>query len=154
MTARKTIAAALLTKLTAGGAFTASGRRDSKPEQAASIGAPGLFLLKPREVYTYESGANGVPPVRDLHFLALIYTDVGTTDPTQVPADVIDDLLDAIDTALAPSPSDQVMNGARQTLGGIVYDCRIEGDVDIAPGDVQGKGMVLVPIRVVLNQYP
>lgn len=154
MASRKAIAAALLKQLTSGGQFTLSGRRDRAPEQAASPEKPGLFLIKPRESYKYASEEeHGVPPVRDLQFLAAVYTDVGA-DPNAVPADLIDDLLDAIDTALAPPAMDQLQNGGRQTLGGLVYDCRIEGDVELAPGDEQGKGQVAIPIRVILGQYP
>ena len=154
MASRKAIAAALLTQLTSGGQFTTYGRRNAAPEQAASPGKPGLFLIKPRESYKYANEEqHGVPPVRDMEFLAAMYTDVGA-DATAVPADVIDDLLDAIDTALAPPVLDQLQNGGRQTLGGLVYDCRIEGDVELAPGDEQGKGQVAIPIRVILGQYP
>lgn len=152
-TTRKAIAAALLKQLTSGGQFIAMGRRDNRPEQAASPGKPGLFLLKPREAYSYGTDERGMPPVRDLQFQALIYTDVGT-DPAAVPADLLDDLLDALDGLLAPGGQDQLVNGGRQTLGGIVYDCRIEGDIELAPGDVQGKGMLLVPLRVIVNGYP
>lgn len=152
---RKAIAAALLAQLTAGGQFTgATGRRDNDPEQAASPGKPGLTLVKPREKYSYENEEKrGVPPVRDLYFLAVVYTDV-SGDSAAVPADDIDDLLDALDAALAPSVVDQLQNGGRQTLGGLVNDCRIEGDVDLAPGDKQGKGETTVPIHVVLKSYP
>jgi hypothetical protein len=154
MSSRKAIAKALLDQLTAGGAFSNNGRRDRAPEQAASPGKPGIFLLKPREQYRYGSDNElGVPPVRELYFMAVIYTDVGS-DATAVPADVIDDLLDAVDLALAPSVLDQLKNGSRQTLGGVVYDCRIEGELELAPGDLQGKGQTAVPIRVILNQYP
>ena len=154
MTARKAIAAALLAQLTSGGQFFKKGRRDRAPEQAASPGKPGLYLVKPREHYTWsEDASRGVPPTRELYFLAVIYTDVGK-DAEAVPADIIDDLLDALDQALAPSYTDQISNGGRQTLGGLVYDCRIDGDIESGPGDNQGKGETAVPITVTLNQYP
>src|ERR1700728_4961621 len=153
MIARKSIAAALLTQLTEGGYFAKSGRRDRAPEQAATPNAPGLYLLKPRESYRYSDDAErGLPPVRELLFFALVYTDVGS-NAAAVPADIIDNLLDALDQALAPSPTDQITNGGRQTLGGLVYDCRIDGEVECAPGDLQGKGQTVVPIKVTLNQY-
>lgn len=153
MASRKQIAAALLAQLNGGNKFVKTGRRDNAPEQAASPGEPGLFLIKPRESYSYDKDQNGVPPVRELRFLAVVYTDVGT-DPNAVPADVIDDLLDAIDAALAPTVVDQINNGGRQTLGGLVYDCRIVGEPELAPGDSQGKGQTIVPVHVTLNQYP
>ena len=154
MASRKAIAAALLAQLNAGGQFANVGRRDRAPEQAAAPNRPGLFLLKPREHYRYDGDDRGVPPVRELSFLAVIYTDVGT-DAKAVPADIIDDLLDAIDAALAPGVPDQMNNGARQTLGGLVYDCRIDGEAtECAPGDQVGKGETVVPIVVVMNGYP
>jgi hypothetical protein len=153
VTSRKSIAAALLAQLAQGGQFTKSGRRDRAPEQAAAPKAPGLYLVKPREAYLYSDDARGVPPTRELYFLAVIYTDVGK-EADAVPADIIDDLLDAVDQALAPSQVDQVTNGARQTLGGLVYDCRVEGEIECAPGDNQGKGQTAVPIKVTLKQYP
>jgi hypothetical protein len=153
MTTRKAIAAALLAQLTSGGQFTKKGRRDRAPEQAASPGAPGLYLLKPREEYKYGGDDRGMPPIREMSFLAIVYTDVGA-DATAVPADVIDDLLDAIDTALAATGVDLISNQGRQTLGGTVYDCRVEGEIEFAPGDSQGKGETAVPIRVILNSYP
>ena len=154
-TPRKAIAAALLTQLTAGNQFTNIGRRDRAPEQAAEPSQPGLYLLKAREHYKYDAGdkERGIPPIRELSFLAVIYTDVGANEQA-VPADVIDDLLDVIDQALAPGPMDQVTNGARQTLGGLVYDCRVEGQIELAPGDAQGKGTTIVPITVIINGYP
>jgi hypothetical protein len=116
-------------------------------EGAAAPGQPALFLIKPNENYVRDE--RGTPAARTIDFFAVIYTDVGI-DPNAVPADVIDDLLDVIDVQLAPSALDQLQNGGRQTLGGLVYDCRISGQPDIAPGDAQGKGETVIPIQVTL----
>lgn len=155
MASRKAIAAALLALLAPnGGPFASSSRRLAKPEQAAAPGAPALYLIKPKETYHYvDDTQQGVPPVRFMDFMAVIYTDVGDNQNT-APADVIDDLIDTIDAALAPSGLDQLQNGGRVTLGGLVYSARIEGDPFFAPGDVEGKGITTVPIRVWFNSYP
>jgi hypothetical protein len=147
MATRKQIAAALLALLTAGGQFVKSGRRLTSPEDAAEPGKPALFLIKPSE--SYQRDESGTPPVRTLQFYATIYTDVGN-DPNAVPADIMDDLLDVLDAQLAPNFADQVSGGGRQTLGGLVYDCRIVGDPDIGPGDPQGKSIAVIPIHVTL----
>lgn len=150
MPTRAAVAAALLKQLTAGGQFTNSGRRDRAPEQAAEVGEPALYLLKPRERYRYANeDQRGIPPVRELVYWAVIYTNVGTNE-NAVPADVIDGLLDAVDVAMCSNLS---LDGL-QTLGGIVYDARIDGEVESAPGDVQGIGTTLIPIVVILNTYP
>lgn len=146
MATRKAIAAALLALLNGQSTFTKVGRRLVDPEQAAAVNQPGLFLIKPTEKYTRDD--RGTPGVKTMDFYAVIYTDVGN-DANAVPADVIDDLLDIIDVQLRPTGADLVETG-RQTLGGRVYDCRISGDPDIAPGDANGKGETVIPIEVIL----
>ncbi len=146
MTARKTIATRLLATLApTGGAFATSGRRLRDPEHVATASTPALFLVKPGERSIRESG---LPPRRVMEFLAVIYTDVGDAADA-IPADVVDDLLDVIDAALEPKGRDKLLGG-RQTLGDLVYDCVVDGDVELAPGDVQGKGTLVVPINVTL----
>jgi hypothetical protein len=54
--------------------------------------------------------------------------------------------LDRLDQALAP---DNLLTG-RCTLGGMVYSCIMDGDVEKAPGDVTGKSLAVVPISIVL----
>jgi len=51
-------------------------------------------------------------------------------------------ILDALEAALNPA------NGARQTLGGLVSHCRIEGAVLKDPGDLDGDGLLWVPIKI------
>jgi hypothetical protein len=153
MATRKAIAAALLAQLLtannylSSNKFVKSGRRLTKPEQAASPGAPGLYLVKPKERPEYTDGgkSRGVPPMREFYYLAVIYTNVGT-DATAVPADIIDDLLDAIDAALENNLDDE----GRQSLGGMVYDVRIEGESEFFPGDAVGTGESVIPITVVV----
>jgi hypothetical protein len=124
----------------------------TNPEGAAQPGKPALFLIKPDEKYE-DSNEGTTPPVRVLNFYAVIYTSVGN-DETAVPADVIDDLLDAVDNALKPPYVDQLKNGGRQTLGDLVYNAYVDGEPDIAPGDEQGIGTTVIPIKVVLKDYP
>lgn len=148
MPSRKSIMAALLAKLAPpGGAFPTSGRRLPDPEGVRGGPYPALYLIKPNERYD-RSASNTLPPKRLMETYAVIYTDVsGNSDA--VPADVVDDLLDIVDTALAPSPADQLRGGG-QTLGGLVVNCVIDGSLDIAPGDIQGKGTVVIPINITL----
>jgi hypothetical protein len=73
-----------------------------------------------------------------------IYTNVGK-DPNVIPAAQLNDLVDAIDAALAGS----AVTG-RQTLGGLVAHCWIEGEVMIDPGDLDGDGVAVIPVRILI----
>jgi hypothetical protein len=141
---RKAVAAALLAQLAPPGSpFTGSvGRRLRDPEGSAQPGQPGLFLIKPHE--RFDRSKSMLPPKRDLHFLAVIYTDV-SNDQTLIPADIIDDLIDYVEGQLAPDTAT-----GRQTLAGLVQSVMIDGDINFAPGDDIGKGETVIPIRVTL----
>lgn len=132
--------------------FPTVGRKLPDPNTLSGGQFPGLFVIKPDEQYAYDGEGNSVPPTRSLNFLAVVYTDY-TDDPAAVPADVLDDLMDGIDAALAP-PVANVLQGGRQTLGGLVENCVIVGEPKFFPGDEEGKGGFHVPLRVTLNQYP
>jgi hypothetical protein len=142
---RKQIAAALLAQIApTGSPFYAGnvGRRLRNPEGDAAPGQPGLFLIKPHEKFDHSKSM--LPAKRDLHFLAVIYTDVGG-DQTAVPADIIDDLVDYVEGQLQPDTAT-----GRQTLGGLVQSVLIDGDLNFTPGDKDGKGETLIPIRVTI----
>jgi hypothetical protein len=56
--------------------------------------------------------------------------------------------LDAIDAALAPRGGD--LASGRQTLGGAVYDCKIAGVPVRDTCDIDGDGLAVVSVRLVL----
>ncbi len=88
--------------------------------------------------------SNDINPKRILRPQLFIYT--AAKDETVIGATEINNILDALDEALAPTPS----QFGRQTLGGIVHNCRIEGDPFQDPGDLDGDGLIVVPIAIVL----
>lgn len=65
---------------------------------------------------------------------------------TDVPSTDINDVLDAFDVALAPSP----LNGSKQTLGGLVSHCWKEGVTQIVPGDLDGDAIAVIPLKVLV----
>jgi hypothetical protein len=65
-----------------------------------------------------------------------------------VSASAINAALDAIDAALAPSSADPALG--RQTLGGAVHDCKISGVPVRDTGDLDGDGLVVVSMRLIL----
>lgn len=73
-----------------------------------------------------------------------IYTD-DASDPNSVPSIMMNSILDAIDAAFAPDDP----NG-KCTLGGLVSSVRATGEVPIAPGDLGGPGISVVPLNVLV----
>lgn len=63
-----------------------------------------------------------------------------------------DEALTGLETMLRRSlePSWRDDDGARFTLGGLVYWCRIEGRADISPGDQDAQAIARIPLRITL----
>ena len=81
----------------------------------------------------------GMPPLVTLNARLFLYCETG--DPTAIVSTALNGLLDAVSAALAPaSDADE-----RQTLGGLVFHCRIAGDVTIAQAVAAVKpGCILI----------
>jgi hypothetical protein len=88
-------------------------------------------------------------PIIKLYPKVLIYTVTG--DPTVVPGVQMNNLLDALDLAVRAVNSDIMEN--RQTLGGLVYDCYPLGRTFVDAGDVDGKGVAVVPFEILLPWF-
>ena len=105
---------------------------------------PALFQLESgAEAYQWASPAT---PKRTLEAKLFLYFDA--RDPTTPGASAINAALDALDAALAPSGADSGLG--RQTLGGVVHDCKINGVPVRDPGDLDGDGLAVVSVKLVL----
>jgi hypothetical protein len=143
MATREEIINALFNRLAASGPFKTVGRRNRDPESIPPCETPALMLVEHSEKNARP--APNLPPKRTMSLRAIIYSDVGC-DENAIPASLVNNLLDAIDAALVPDdPSSN-----RCTLGGLVYSVVIEGDVIMAPGDVTGKGLAIMPIQILI----
>jgi hypothetical protein len=142
MPTRNQIAEALLARLSGAYAFVTASRRNRDPKRIGTSETPCLILLEHEEEYERQSAA--LPPIRASLFIALIYIDVGN-DENAIPAATMNSIRDAIDAALVP---DDDATG-RQTLGGIVHSCMVDGVVELSSGDLTGKAAATIPIRVV-----
>jgi hypothetical protein len=138
---RDLIMQALLAKIVAGGYFAATGRRLKIWTEVAI--QPACFLYEHGEMRTHQSSNL---PKDGLN--VDIYVYVKTGDPNAVPATLLDNALDAIDAALAPTGADKIRN--RQTLGGLVEHCFVDGRVVKDPGDLDGQGVAVVPIVILV----
>ena len=105
---------------------------------------PAFFQLEGGpETYQWTSPARAR---RTLEAKLFLYFDAH--DPTTPGASAINAALDAIDLALAPASADASVG--RQTLGGAVHDCKIIGVPVRDTGDLDGDGLAVISVRLVL----
>jgi hypothetical protein len=74
-----------------------------------------------------------------------IYVYIKTNDAMCIPAIDLNSILDGIDAVMAPSP----VTG-KQTLGGLVSHCRRDGKIMLDPGDLDGQGLAIIPIKILV----
>ena len=99
---------------------------------------PALFLTEHHETTVHQS--ENTPPKLSMNLNIFIYTNGRAND---TPATDINVLLDALDKVLAPSAAT-----GTQTLGGLVSHCRIDGQTLKDPGDIDGDGLLWVPVKI------
>jgi hypothetical protein len=105
---------------------------------------PACFLFEGGlETYTWSEGAI---PKRVIE--AKIFAYLSARDHAVLGASLLDNVMDALDLAFAPQGADCALG--RNTLGGSVYSCRIDGKVLKDPGDFDGDALLIVPVKLVL----
>ena len=105
---------------------------------------PALYQLESGpETYQWTSPAT---PRRTLEAKLFLYFDA--RDPSTPGASAINAALDALDAALAPAGLDAATG--RQTLGGAAHDCKITGVPVRDVGDLDGDGLAVVSVRLIL----
>jgi hypothetical protein len=105
---------------------------------------PACFLFEGgQEAYTWSETAI---PKRIIEVRLFVY--LNAKDPSTAGAALLNGVMDAFDTAFALSGAD-VISG-RKTLGGTVYNCRIDGKALKDPGDLDGDALLIVPVRLIL----
>lgn len=145
MTSREQAVGALLQRVAASYAWAAPPARRLKLwSDVPPAMRPACFLFEGgAESYTEAAGAT---PKRALALKLFVYIDAH--DPGAVGAAQLNVIMDALDNALAPSAADATLG--RLTLGGAVYRCSIDGKALKDPGDLDGDGLLVVPITIVL----
>lgn len=105
---------------------------------------PCCFLFEGgKESYAW---ANSAAPKRTLEVRLFIYVDA--KDPASIGASQLNEIMDALDAALAPSGAEAPLG--RNTLGGAVYQCRLDGAPFKDPGDLDGDGLLIAPVKLTL----
>jgi hypothetical protein len=120
--------------------FVTSSRRMRLWGDVPSGEKPALFM---REIGDeYKGAERGLPPGVYMGVELYIYIDAGK-DQSVDPISVLNPLIDAVEAALKGSP----VNG-RQTLGGLVFHTWIEGKIMKDPGDLDGDGVAVIPVKI------
>lgn len=100
---------------------------------------PALFQAQIRQTAAAHTGA---PTKWLLRADLYLYANSGQ-DPNAVPATALNNLMDAIEAALAPGPGQTVQN-----LGGIVHYCRISGEVMTDEGVLGAQAVAIIPVEI------
>ena len=139
---REAIFAALFKLVSATSSFKTASRRLKLWSDVNASDKPAIYLAQRPQKYV--QGGGNLPQKVTLEAQIIIYTNAGK-DPNVVPATQMNALVDAIDSAIGWNP----VRG-QQTLGGLVTSCWIEGDVFIDPGDLDGDGVAIIPVKILV----
>ena len=140
MQSREVIMQALFALVSGSAPFVTASRRLKLWTDVPPGERPAIFQYERDDVYA--NGKNYLPIV-EMNVDLYIYTAPGM-DSGVTPISILNPLLDAVDAALKPSPS----TPGKQTLGGLVSNCYIDGKVMKDPGDIDGDGIAVIPVKI------
>lgn len=92
---------------------------------------------------------SGLPYKRTWAASWMIYHKA-SAQPKQIGAIWNNQIIDALEAALAPKPQDEGYFEERNTLSGLVYHCFIDGEVFKDPGDIDKQALIVVPIKLLV----
>jgi hypothetical protein len=140
---REQIITALFTKIQTvmGTSIRTYTRRLKLWDQVPKEQRPYLALVEHREDYT--PTPRGIDSRNLLHCMVYIYIDAH--DQTVIGGSVINNLLDTLDGVFSGLSGVGV-----ETLGGLVNRVWINGPVFKDPGDLDGDGLAIVPIQILI----
>jgi hypothetical protein len=124
-----------------GSKFATMSRRWRMPEQVSPESRPALFQVQTGE--RAKTNATGEPIIWIATVDLVIYTQ-GSGDEQTIPSQELNGLLDALEAAIAPPAN----SGGKQTLGGIVSHCRLQGSARITENVNGAAAMAVVPIEI------
>ncbi|HUO92560.1 MAG TPA: hypothetical protein VMU22_06550 [Rhizomicrobium sp.] len=137
---REAIYAALFARVSTAADFVTATRRVKEYAEVDQATQPAILQVELGEKWAEP----GTPP-QPVVLRAKLFLYCESNDPTSPVATQINNLIDAVVAALAPPDIEE-----RQTLGGLVYNAAITGEVTIAEG-LSGQSEVSIPIEIILG---
>lgn len=108
---------------------------------SASLGSANLPMIE-LLIKSEDAIQKGMAVPIQWKVMAHIFVFVSTTDTDIEPDTTMNNILDAIENAIAPDST------GYQTLGGLVVNCRINGTIERDPGFASGVGAAAIPIEI------
>ena len=148
MTAREDVAAALFSTLTTATApqWVTKGRRLRIWTDVPATQRPAMFLVEHHETYAQRSEKL---TIKEMEFNIFVYLNTKSNSYPSGGAQ-LNAVMDQIDAALAPTGGDILRGPYTNTLGGLVQHCFISGAVIKVPGDLDGDGLLVIPVKVLV----
>lgn len=143
---REAIYAGLFAKLVAATGVTTSSRKLLHWDKVDRAAMPALFMVQPGETTLRgdrENMMSGLPLAWRAEVKVYVYTSVGDEDAA-VPSTLMNQILDAIESVCSPTRP-----GERNTLGGLVSDCRINGKIETDEGTMGAQSVAIIPIEII-----
>lgn len=104
---------------------------------------PAMYLMETHETRKQQP-PQGMPSMLLMKASVIVYTFTGTS--SEIPSIVMNNCLDSIEKALKPDDLSRNVF----TLAGLVYRCWVEGSIVKTPGDLDGEGLAVVPIHILV----
>jgi hypothetical protein len=137
---REAIYQALFARVSTAADFATATRRIKEYADVDQATQPAILQVELGEKWAEP----GTPP-QAVVLRAKLFLYCESNDPTEPVSTQINTLMDAVTAALAPPDIEE-----RQTLGGLVYNTAIVGDVTIAEG-LSGQSEVSIPLEIMLG---
>jgi hypothetical protein len=138
---REPIYLALFARLQAIPGLATVSRRVKHWDDVPSASQPALFQSQKSQTAQKQTG---LPTRWTLPVEVYLYVRSPTTD---APAAHLNPLIDAVCGALAPDD----ITGQRCTLGGLVHDARIAGQIETDEGTLGDQAVAIVPIEILVT---
>jgi hypothetical protein len=136
---REAIYSALWAKVAGLAGIVTASRRLRHWDDVSPEEQPALFQTQKEQAPEQKYG---LPPKWRLYADLYVYVNSGQ-DPLAVPAIALNEMIDAIEAAIAADPVSGV-----QTLGGLASHCWINGKIETDEGVLGAQAVAIIPIEI------